>query len=334
MCKTGNGETVWFFADSVDSGMITHCHFSMLKLQNLKRSVLSFSLGVCLFLTGACSSLQETVIFIPVDFGHIPAGLTITGPSLKGIEVYVRGSKSKLRMLSDLKMRYVLDLSRVHMGINSIPIKKNRIILPDGISVVKINPTFLTVTIDNKIKKELPVQILFSGKPASGFTVSGAVAKPSSIILQGPENILGSMDKVLTKPIEIRGLSESFKKGVALDLVENLEIISPSEIIFAEISIKEKIVVQKFFDLQVEGRNSPFSYLITPPAINIEVKGPVHIIEKLHTGKWIKVYVDLKGLPPGTYVKRATITLPVKTALIGVTPEMFTIKISSNLHKK
>jgi len=46
------------------------------------------------------------------------------------------------------------------------------------------------------------------------------------------------------------------------------------------------------------------------------------------------VYVDLKGLPPGTYVKRATITLPVKTALIGVTPEMFTIKISSNLNKK
>jgi YbbR domain-containing protein len=274
------------------------------------------------------------VVFIPVDFGQIPAGLTITGPSLKGIEVYVRGPKSRVRILSDLKMRYMLDLSGVQVGINSIPIKKDRIILPEGISIVKINPTFLTVTIDNKIKKELPVKILLSGKPASGFIVSEVVAKPSSIILQGPENILGSMDKVLTKPVEIKGFSESFKKEVALDLVDDLEIIPPSEIIFAEISIKEKIVVQKFFDIQVEGRNSPFSYMITPPAINIEVKGPVHIIEKLHAEKWINVYVDLKGLPPGTYVKRATITLPVKTALIGVTPEMFTIKISPNLHKK
>jgi YbbR domain-containing protein len=273
------------------------------------------------------------VIFIPVDFDQIPTGLTITGPSLKGIEVYVRGPKSAVRILSDLKMRYVLDLSGVHIGINSIPIKRDRIILPEGIFIVKINPTFLTVTIDNKIKKELPVKILFSGKPVTGFTVSGAVVKPSSVILQGPQNILGPMDKVLTKPIEIKGLSESFKKEVALDLVEDLEIISPSEIIFAEISIEEKIVTQKF-DIQVEGKNSPFSYMITPPTINIEVKGPVHIIEKLHTEKWIAVYVDLKGLPPGTYVKRATITLPVKTALIGVTPEMFTIKISSNLHKK
>jgi YbbR domain-containing protein len=306
----------------------------MLNLQNLKRSVLYFSLGVCLFLTGACSSLQEAVIFIPVDSDQIPVGLTITGPSLKGIEVYVRGPKSAVRILSDMKMRYVLDLSGVHIGINSIPIEKDRIILPGGISIVKINPTFLTVTIDNKIKKELPVKILFSGKPATGFTVSGAVLKPSSVILQGPQNILAPMDKVLTKPVEIKGLSESFKKGVALDLVEDLEIISPSKIIFAEISIEEKIVTQKFFDIQVEGKNSPFSYMITPPAINIEVKGPFHIIEKLHTEKWITVYVDLKGLPPGTYVKRATITLPVKTVLIGVTPEMFAVKISSNLHKK
>ena len=334
MCKTVNGKTVWLFENSVDSGMNTHSHLSMLHLRNLKRSVLCFLLGVCLILPGSCSSLQETVIFIPVDCGQIPAGLTITGPSLKGIEVYVCGPKSSVRILSDLKMRYVLDLSGVHIGINSIPIKKDRIILPEGISIVKINPTFLTVTIENKIKKELPVKILFSGKPATGFTVSGAVAKPSSVILQGPESILGPMDKVLTKSIEIKGLSESFKKEVALDLVEDLEIISPSEIIFAEISIEEKIVAQKFSDIQVEGKNSPFSYLITPPAINIEVKGPLNIIEKLFTEKWIAVYVDLKGLPPGTYVKRATITLPVKTALIGVTPEMFTIKISSNLNKK
>lgn len=329
MYKTANGETVSLFENSVASGMNTHSRLSILHPRNLKRSVLCFLLGICFFLPGSCSSLQETVIFIPVDSSQIPAGLTITGPLLKGIEVHVRGPKSTVKILSDLKIRYVLDLSGAHVGINSIPIKKDRIILPEGISIVKINPTFLTVTIENKIKKELPVKISFSGKPATGFIVAGAAAKPLSVIIQGPENILGPMDKVLTKPIEIKGLSESFKKEVALDLVEDLEVISPSGIIFAEILIEEKIISKKFFDIQVEGKNSPFSYNITPPALNIEVKGPVNIIEKLHTEKWITVYVDLKGLTPGTYVKRATITLPVKTTLIGVKPEMFTVKISN-----
>ena len=310
--------------------MNNHNRLSILRPRTLKWSILCFLLGVCFFLSVSCSSLQETVILIPVDSSQIPAELTITGPLLKGIEVHVRGPKSKIRILSDLKIRYMLDLSRVHVGINSIPIKKDRVILPKGISIVRINPTFLTVRVENKIKKKLPVKISFSGKPAKGFTVAGAVAKPLSVILQGPENILGPMDKVLIKPIEIKGLSESFKREVALDLVEDLEIISSSKIIFVEISIQEKIVNKKFLDIQVEGKNSPYIYSITPPAINIEVKGPVNIIEKLHTEKWIKVYVDLKGLKPGAYVKRATITLPVKTTLIGVEPEKFRVKISED----
>ena len=309
--------------------MNNHSLLSILRTLNLKWSVLCFLLGFYFFLPVSCSSLQETVILVPVDFVQIPTGLIITGPLLKRIEVHVRGPKSKIRTLSDLKIRYMLDLSRVHVGINSIPIKKDLIILPEGIAIGKINPTFLTVAIENKSKKELPVKILFSGKPAAGFTVADAVSRPLSVILQGPENILGPMDKVLTKPIEIKGLSESFKREVVLDLVEDLEIISPSKVIFAEISIQEKIVNKKFLDIQVEGKNSPYIFSITPPAINIEVKGPVNIIEKLHTGKWIKVYVDLKGLKPGAYVKRATITLPVKTTLIGVTPEIFTVKISN-----
>jgi YbbR domain-containing protein len=329
MCNKTNGEARWLFENITISGMNTHSRLSMLHSRNLKRTFLCFLLCVCFFLPGSCASLQETVILIPVDIGQLPAGLTITGPSLKGIEVHVRGPKSTVKSLSDIKIRYVLDLSGVHVGVNSIPIKKDHIILPKGISIIRINPTFLAVAIENKIKKELPVKISFSGKPDTGFIVAGAVAKPLSVIMQGPENILGPMEKVLTKPIEIKGLSESFKKEVALDLVEDLEIISPSEIIFAEILIQEKIVNKKIFDIPVEGKNSPFSYSITPPVLNIEVKGPVNIIEKLHREKWITVYVDLKGLTPGIYVKRATITLPVKTTLISVTPEKFTVRISN-----
>ena len=49
--------------------------------------------------------------------------------------------------------------------------------------------------------------------------------------------------------------------------------------------------------------------------------------DKLDNEKGIHVYVDLKSLKPGVYIRRATITLPVKTTLIGVKPEIFTVKI-------
>ncbi len=50
-----------------------------------------------------------------------------------------------------------------------------------------------------------------------------------------------------------------------------------------------------------------------PPVITINVKGPAKLLESLSTSPDFNVYVDIKGLDPGVYVRRATLELPVKT---------------------
>ena len=173
------------------------------------------------------------------------------------------------------------------------------------------------------------MKIAFSGEPAAGFAVVNALAKPLSVILQGPENVLSSIEEILTKPIDIKGLSGSFKKEIALDLPEDIESAAHSGIILAEVFIKEKIVTQIITDIIVNGKGTSYDYSIKPPIIDIEVKGPGHIIGKLHKKTGVKVYVDLEGLNPGVYIRRATITLPVKITLIRVKPEIFTVKINA-----
>jgi YbbR domain-containing protein len=301
----------------------------ILSSQNFKWLILSFLIGTGVFLLWSVSSLQETDILIPVVSAGIPEGLTITGTPLKDIEVSIRGPKSVLKTLPDLKLQYLLDLSGIDIGLESIPIKKERITLPEGISIVRVNPIFLTVRVEKEIKKELPVKIAYSGKPAAGFTVAGALAKPFSMNLRGPENILDSIEEILTKPVDIKGLSASLKKEIALDLPENIEVVAHSGIILAEVVIEEKIVTKNLTGIIVTGKGTTYDYSIKPSVIDIEVKGPENIIEKLVKETGVKVYVDLKDLNPGIYIRRATIPLPVKTTLIRVKPEIFTVKIDA-----
>lgn len=296
--------------------------------RHIKWHFLYFLLGAVAFLLWTGCALQEADLFLPVESDGIPAGLTLTGPPLPGIDVRVRGSKSALGNLSDLKLRYLLDLSAVNQGVNKISIDKKRISLPKGISVVKVHPAFITIRVDKEIKKELPVVIALAGKTASGYFVADAVAKPLTVILRGPENILGPMKKILTKPADLNGQSESFKKEIALNLAEEIEIAGSSKIVHAEIFVAEKIVTRNYNDIFVIGKDTPYTYEITPPKINIEVKGPLNVLEKLYAENGMEVYVELNGLKPGVYVRRATITLPVKTTLMGVKPEIFTVKIN------
>jgi len=301
--------------------------FSILSYRNLTGLILFFFIGIGIFLLWSYPSIQEADIFIPVDSKKIPEGLIMTNGPFTGIEVHVRGPKSIIRTLSDLKIQYTIDLSGVNIGVNVIPIHQAQIPLPNAVSILKINPNSVIVKVENEIRKTLPVNISLTGKPAKGFVVVGAEAKPVSVTLRGSEDTLGQMDKVSTKPIDIKGLSGSFKKEVALDLVENLKLVDSSKIILSNVFIKEQLATKTFDNIPVQGDGSLYVYRITPPAITIKVKGPVNMIEKLYGNNGIQVYVDLKGLKPGVYYKRATIKLPVKTTLIDAKPEILKVKI-------
>jgi YbbR domain-containing protein len=296
-----------------------------------------YLIGVMLFaLVGIGGSLlipyifiQESDIFIPIVSEKVPKGLIVTDMPLKGIEVRVRGLKSAMRALSRLKIRYTIDLSEVNVGVNTIPVRKARIPFPKGVSILEINPSAVTVKVEKEIKKKLPVRISLTGKPASGFAVVNTKAVPASVLLRGSLAILGPMDEVPTKHINITGRSGSFKKKVALDLKENLRLVDSSEIIFAHVVIREQIIDKIFDNIPVIGKQTPYVYRITPPTITIKVKGPSNLIEKLSGSRGIQAYIDLQDLKPGRYKKRATITLPVKTALIDAKPEMFDINITN-----
>ncbi|MBW1895254.1 MAG: YbbR-like domain-containing protein, partial [Deltaproteobacteria bacterium] len=174
-----------------------------------KHKLLVFSLllaGFLVFSLSFCSSSQETDILIPVDLEKIPQGLTVTGLPLKNLEVKVCGSKSVIKILQKLQPRYTLNLSDINEGVKTINVEPEKIPLPSGIIIMDIKPAFIILKIEKELEKELPVIISLSGKPATGFFVADTTAKPPSIILRGPESILGLMKKAVTKPVDVSGL--------------------------------------------------------------------------------------------------------------------------------
>ena len=107
-------------------------------------------------------------------------------------------------------------------------------------------------------------------------------------------------------------------------------MVAPKTPIMAEIIISEEILTKSLTDIAVQGNDSQHVYEITPPVITIDVKGPARLLETLSSTPDFRVYVDIKGLDPGVYVRRATLELPVETTLISASPEIFTVRIGSS----
>ena len=101
----------------------------------------------------------------------------------------------------------------------------------------------------------------------------------------------------------------------------------PGKTVTGHIHIVETIASRKFTGIAVSGRNSPLQARINPSTMDIEVEGPTNILDGLEPDKGIDIHVDLAGLKPGVYVRRAVIGLPVKTTLISARPELFTVTL-------
>ncbi len=299
--------------------------------KSVKWLILIFFLIVTgVFLLWPKIMVKEAVVYATVVPVNVPDGLTVTKPHSSGLEVCIRGPESILKSILHNNLLYELDMSGKSSGYQYVNINPKGFYLPSEVKVVGIEPDYVIFNLERETHKTVPVSVSIKGNPASGYMVFGAVATPLSIKVRGPEKILEHIQKVFTKPIEVTGAKESFKKEITLALDEGVEIDSPTKIVTAEIFVEEKVETRKYENIPIEGRHTPYRYRISPSTITITVKGPVSLIKKLEPGRGMEVYVDLKDLKPGVYVRCAVISLPVKTTLLDVHPEVFGVTLEKS----
>jgi hypothetical protein len=270
----------------------------------------------------------EADIFVPLEISALPEGLAPAGMPVEGIEIHVSGPERMVRGLHDRQLVYRLDLSDVSPGMSSIPVRPERFGLPRDIAILQIQPDPLVIRIEREATREVPVRVTLSGEPATGFYIAGTRPIPPTAVLRGPESRIDPVTEVRTRPIDISGAHEKMKVEVALDLAEGIRAVAPWGVITAEVDLAEKIGVKAYADVPLMARNTLHRVRITPAHIDIEVKGPVGILEKL-AAEGIEAYVDLKGLGPGVYPRRAVISLPVETTLVRAFPEIFTVQVDA-----
>ncbi len=281
-----------------------------------------------LFLIQWPEERHEAEVIISVKPQGIDKGLVFRTIDPLRFEVKISGPRSVIESISSQSLSYPLNLTGLGPGVHTLPVNRNRISLPEHAGVEALSPTVLTVHLEKEVLKELPVIPEFFGKPAAGFIIAEAEIKPKRVKIRGPAILLKPLETVRTKPLDISHLSESVKKETALDLPQGVEAIT-ADVFTAEIVISEKIVTQRFEHIPVVGKGTANPYSINPKTISVEVKGPANDLKILLTQKKVEIFVDLSGLAPGIYVRRATITLPVNTRLMGADPEVFTVTIGA-----
>jgi len=269
---------------------------------------------------------DEITLAIPVRFEDISHDL-IAVRNIPVLEARLKGPSSVLKALKDSQLSYKIDLSTAKPGPLFIKISHKMIKVPWRVSILGIDPASFTITIEKRMEKIVPIVADLNKDPAPGYIISRVVTAPSTVRLTGPMSVLDKISAVRTTPVDVGGLIETIKKKVALNLNHNPHVQAiGNSLVEVEIVVTEKII-EKWLNIAIQATGGNYRYVITPDRIEILIRGSMNTLKELAQDNGIQVYVDLDGLKPGTYARRAVIKPPLNTTLVEAKPEVFTVKV-------
>ncbi|MGA2220407.1 MAG: CdaR family protein [Verrucomicrobiia bacterium] len=202
----------------------------------LKLVSLVLATAIWFFVKGVTSDWR-IIDGVPLEIKAKP-GLTVLQTSASTINVTVRGTREDVRQVSRQDLSAVVDLTRnERTGEMIVKLSPRSIHHSRRVQVVQVEPSEITVNIDQLVERELPVQPQFTGELPFGVVVGRVLTKPETVKLRGPKVVLDSLSGAATLPIDLTGRRTSFRERVELTPLPFASASSPRHWVEVDVRI-------------------------------------------------------------------------------------------------
>ena len=146
---------------------------------------------------------------VPVEYTNRSPGFEIVDASVNTVRLHLGGSGTLIKSIQPEQVQVKLDLGHAVIGRNVFSITRDNITLPPGIFLRKVVPSVVEVTLDETIKKEIPVQVDWVGELPEGLILSETTIDPEKVAVIGGKRILKKISTIYTEKVHLDNLKES-----------------------------------------------------------------------------------------------------------------------------
>lgn len=186
---------------------------------NLKLLSLGFALVLYALVHGGAQDWQRTVL-VSVDRRTPPetADRVLVTQIPAQLRVTLRGPRA---ILDDIKES---DLGSVQLDLHAgteqrIVFDPQMVHVPAGVKVEQIDPPSIDLLWEDRVVRDVPVQVGVVGTPAKNFVVKGApLADPPNVRARGPKSAVMVMQHARAESFDVNGLTEGkYTRPLAID---------------------------------------------------------------------------------------------------------------------
>lgn len=155
--------------------------------------------------------VTEQAFRLPLQFTGIPEGLIVTSEDLpEYITVRIRGPESRIQAFSARNRSVQVDLSQATAGEIDLAISDAQIDIRDPLRIVAIDPPRVTLELERRDQKIVPVRPFTVGTLPVGYELGEVSVNPSRVLISGPRSDIEETTEVATERIILSERRSSF----------------------------------------------------------------------------------------------------------------------------
>ncbi len=294
--------------------------------ENLNLKLLSFAFALVIYslVHGGQDARRSIVVDLEVELPPESSDRVLVSSIPQSVRIFARGSNQTIDNLRASSVSVVIDLSRNQPSHVVFDAKMVR--LPEGVNVEveQFDPVSIDLKWEQRVERDVPVEVSVVGTPADGFVVKGhLVAEPKSAKVRGPQSDVMVLQHIRADAFDVRGLTEGiYPRQLALERPSARVAMDPmSVVVTAEIT--REVSVREFPKQKIEVVG-PAKGKATPAEVDVRLVCPPEIVRALRPEQIIpRVQVTTTG-------EHGSEALPVAVTLerceVSVTPATVVVK--------
>lgn len=155
--------------------------------------------------------VTEQAFRLPLQFTGIPEGLIVTSADVpEYITVRLRGPESRIQTFSARNRSVQVDLSQATAGEVDQAISDAQIDIRDPLEIVSIDPPRVTLELERRDQKIVPVRPFTVGTLPAGYELGEVSVNPAQALISGPRSAIQETTEVATERIILSERRSSF----------------------------------------------------------------------------------------------------------------------------
>lgn len=242
----------------------------------------------------------------------------------------IEGPRAFVRTVADREDRLVIDLNRANARrqLNfSVDINPTQLNLPFGMVVERVIPRRLSIRLEKKASKIVPLKMQFSGELPDKLSLHNAVLDPAEVEVYGPRSLISRLKELPIRPIDLDNLPGLDQMPVEVQLPdERLTLTGGFDVKFSY-QLKASSSNFTLQDLPIRFLSEQRKIVSNIKVADVKLLVPEKIKNRSNVSSTVQVWADIPEGAKGRTEVPLRVILPPTVHLLEVSPKTIIVNI-------